>query len=212
MKIEKEDLKYIFGKNIESRFVLASSIALNRYAYQFGITEDIHMVRFLSQVFHEAMFINGMPRLTENLNFSKKTVLRLSSYWRRHRCYLDELYLSKDKAFRKREVISLWYAKVFGSSKEDAFKYIGRGSLMVTGKNNHQDAEALIYGVIGKEPNEIDSYVYWWLLGMAYWKLNKMYQCNTTHCCTNKVNSGLPDKEKSERLNTSIRLKRYFID
>ena len=206
------ELTQVFGRGLSPAFVEQSILTINRYRLFFGLSKRIDMVRFFAQVKHEAQFIKGkdgrIPRLEENLNFSDGTLFRLSKYWREHK---EEL--KKVRKFGKQEqkeaIINKWY--------KDGYEWVGHGCLMVTGKINTIRGLELIEKVTNerlltddKRPKKgiFERFDIWWLLGMAYWRLNHMYACSSSLECVNKVNNGIPMQDKIDRVRTAVRLNR----
>lgn len=211
-KVTELELTVVFGSQLNEDFVRDSLQVLNTYRLDFGLSKRIDMVRFFAQCYHEMGFIHTskgrVPRLEENLNFSDKTLFRLSRYWRTHK---DELAEVRKLGLQeqKRIIIDRWYM--------DGYDWIGHGCLMVTGKKNTIECLELIEKVT-KEPlltcdnapidGIFERYDIFWLLGMAYWRLMGGYTCTKTLDCTNMINRGLPKREKEVRTRTANRLNR----
>jgi len=208
--ITEQELTTVFGDGLDQQFVNDTVIVLNEYRLYFGVSKRIDIVRFFAQCYHETSFYQthtGMkPRLEENLNFSDETLFRLSRYWRTHREELAEVRKMGVLEQRK-AIINRWY--------KDGYDWIGHGCLMVTGKENTIKCLEMIELAI-KEPlltcdespkdGVFERYDIFWLLGLAYWRLMGGYTCNKTMDCTNKINRGLPMREKKARVRTANRL------
>ena len=210
--LTEEILEQVFGAGLNKTFIEESILSVNTYRLYFGLSKRIDMVRFLAQVKHEAIFIDTkegrVPMLEENLNFSDKTLFKLSKYWREHKKELKEVRkLGKEE--QKRVIVDKWY--------KDGYDWVGHGCLMVTGKENTIKCLELIERVTqeklltdDKRPKQgiFERFDVWWLLGMAYWRINHLYACYGSMECVNRINSGLPLKDKRERVKTAVELNR----
>ncbi len=210
--LTKEILEQVFGEGLNEAFMEESILTVNAYRLNLGLSKRIDMIRFLAQVKHEAIFVDTkegrIPMLEENLNFSDKTLFKLSSYWREHKKELKEVRkLGAEE--QKKIIVDKWY--------KDGYDWIGHGCLMVTGKENTIKCLELIERITkekllteDKRPKQgiFKRFDIWWLLGIAYWRINHMYACRGSLECVNKINNGLPLKDKHERVKTAIELNR----
>ena len=212
--LTEEILREVFGDGLSKAFIEESILTVNAYRLYLGLSKRIDMIRFLAQVKHEAIFIDTkegrVPLLEEDLNFSDKRLFELSSYWRKHKKELKEVRKLEPEE-QKRVIVDKWY--------KDGYDYIGHGCLMVTGKENTIKALELIERVTNeslltddKRPKKgiFERFGMWWLLGMAYWRINHLYACRGSLECTNRINSGLPLKDKHERVRTAVKLNRML--
>ena len=220
-QLQLSDFELLFGKNLNVDFASISLSTLNKYAKKFKINRRINMIRFMAQCKHEIQFLNTpygrVPRLEENLNFRDEILILLSAYWRNHQKKLQEV-----RKLPKKEQIKIimnrWYNRAVSGNRigsNDGRLYVGHGALMVTGRYNTIKCLKHIENVTGikcldehSEPlnGVFKRYDIFWLLGMAFWDLNRMLGCSGTDDCTDIVNGGLPEKFKEERLATAIRL------
>ena len=220
MNLKNKDIEMVFGNDIDKAFEEITILTLNQFAKKFNMGRRIDIIRFLSQCKHEIQFVTKdckkIPRLEENLNFKDKTLILLSSFWRTHQKKLEEVRkLPKKEQFKI--IMNGWYNGRMGNriDTDDGRIYVGHGCLMVTGRTTTLKCLRHIEKVTGIEclngDTPIDGifqrYDIFWLLGMAYWDLNKMYECSNTKECTNIVNRGLPQDIKTMRLQTAISLK-----
>lgn len=221
-EVTPEILEQVWGKGLNKAFIDQTCLTINTYRLNFGLSKRIDLVRFFAQCYHEIQFIKGkdgrIPRMQENLNFSDKVLVRLSKYWRENKKELKEVRkLGKQEA--QRVIMNKWYNGRMGNrvGTDDGYTYVGHGALMITGRDNHQRVLQAIEQYAGVkvltddgEPihGVFERFDVFWLMGMAYWRLMGGYTCNSTLECTNKVNRGLPAKEKQERTQTAVRLNR----
>jgi hypothetical protein len=90
------------------------------------------------------------------------------------------------------------------------------GIFQTTGRASITNGAKVVYDITGYDvfdekgdlKNTLKAFIY---IGMAYWYISECYECSSTMCVTNKVNPGLPNREKRDRLNTAIRLQRLLI-
>jgi len=208
--LTEDILVEVFGKGLNKDFIEESILVVNTYRLFFGLSKRIDMIRFLAQVKHEAIFVDTkegrVPMLEENLNFSDKRLFELSSYWRKHKKELKKVRKLGIEE-QKRAIVDKWY--------KDGYDWVGHGCLMVTGKENTIKCLKLIEQVTqeklltdDKRPKQgiFKRFDIWWLLGMAYWRINHLYACNGSLECTNRINNGLPTKDKHERVRTAVKL------
>jgi len=219
MKVSKKLLRKVYGKRVEKRFIQTLKDTINLYGEEFGITTDKHLARFLAQTKHE-MFIkkNGTVRLRENLNYREPVLKRFSRTFRNNPKLMANAM--KLRGIEKQKYIAMnWYgkgnkARVLGNLKPiDGWKYRGSGIFQLTGRSNTIRVYKIIEDKTGivcfnddgdVYPSLLNSYIGGVLSAMGFWYMTKMYECKNTKCIIRKINSGLPKKEKKERLYTTI--------
>jgi len=225
MNITKKILNKVFGYNLHPLFIVSAEETFLNYAQDFNIKRDIDYIRFLAQAKHEIQFIlkdwKRYPRLEENLNFSDRTLYRYSSYWRANKEELKELR-KQPLSEQYRVIFNKWYNGRMGNRVDtnDGRTFVGHGSLMITGRANtikclkhiEEKTNIVCFDVDGKVNHSLFQRLdIFWLLGFAYWNLNGLHKCRGTDCVTNKVNKGLPKKDKDRRLKTAIYLKKELL-
>jgi predicted chitinase len=225
MQISIKQLQKIFGKKVDILFLLELQRCIRDFAEIFNINEPMHLVRFLAQVKHELGFYkDGRPRIRENLNYKPKQLIRFSKRFRSNPTLLDKAMSLKGK--QKQKFIAMeWYgkgkkAKVLGNKKPiDGWRYRGSGVFQITGRYNHfkvyKHIEKKLNIVCFNKKGEIykellNSYFGAIVSGMAFWDLTKMWECHNSLCVINKINRGLPKKEKRERIATATKIKRIL--
>jgi len=220
MILTKESVRAVFGLNLHEDFINSTIYVFDKYAKLFKITRKIDFVRFMAQAKSEIQFITKewkrYPRTEENLNFSDSTLFKLSRYWRSNKEELKEVReLSKKK--QTTIIMNKWYNGRNGNraGSNDGRLFVGHGAYMVTGRGNTIKCLKLIEERTDikcfDKNGEVDFHLFqrldiFWLLGFAYWELNKMYECKNSFECTNIVNSGLPDDDKRKRVKIAVSL------
>ena len=111
--------------------------------YEFGITTPNRIKYFLSQCFHES---GGFRHFKENMNYSASGLL--SVFPKR----FNEK-TSKEYARKPEKIANYVYGGRMGNNKSgDGYKYIGRGLIQLTGKNNYKAIKNIIGVDIVKNP------------------------------------------------------------
>jgi len=220
MQITIKQLKKIFG-NVEDDFLNQFVFILNHYSHLFNISKPMDYVRFLAQVKHELGFKrNGKPRLKENLNYKAKQLKRFSKRFRNNPNLLNKAMSLSGK--EKQKFIAMeWYgkgkkARDLGNKQPiDGWRYRGFGLFQITGRSNHVRVWKVVENKLNIKvfdengevlPSLLNSYFGAIITAMAFWYITKMYKCNSSMCVINKINRGLPKKEKLERIETAKRI------
>lgn len=114
-------------------------VELKGKALLFGLTSDIRLAHFLSQVSHES---GGFLKTEENLNYSEKRLLQVFPKYFNER---NSIYYAN----KPEKIGSRVYASRMGNRDEksgDGYWFRGRGYLQLTGAEN--------YVAFGKAVNE----------------------------------------------------------
>jgi putative chitinase len=105
--------------------------ALDETCERFEINDPFRIAGFLSQVAHES---GGFKFVKENLNYSVASLMRV---WPKH---FPTLEIAQRYARNPERIANRAYANRMGNGEEasgDGWKYIGRGLIQLTGKNNY---------------------------------------------------------------------------
>lgn len=125
---------------------------------KFGINNVLRLSHFLSQCSHES---GSFKTVRENLNYSAQG---LANTWppRFSRNSKDKPLVPNDlakKIERKPEMIAnITYANRMGNGPEesgDGFKFIGRGYIQLTGKDNYKELDKLVDVDLIKDPDKV---------------------------------------------------------
>ncbi|UFH59854.1 hypothetical protein [Sulfurovum mangrovi] len=199
------------------------------YAITFKIDTPIRRVRFLAQAVAETgVMSNGEVRVRENLNYSADALKRLSRYFRNHPQQAKRYGRTKEHLSNQRMIANIWYADInrpihlrLGNTKEgDGWLYRGAGLFQSTGRENITKDLRHIEKMTGIRliddngdvyEGVLSNYTLSIMLGMAHWHRTGMYKLESTNTITNKINPGLPDSKKRERLATAVRVKELLV-
>jgi putative chitinase len=160
---------------------------LNSTLQKYGISSVNQVAMFLAQTGHES---GDFKFLKENLNYSKEGLLKTFPS-RFNEATATECARNPEK------IATTVYSNRMGNgdkSTGDAFDYIGRGILQVTGKNNYAACSEFIHGddtylmnpdlLCASKEDSILSAIW-------FWKLNKLDTLTDIVQITKIINGGL---------------------
>lgn len=142
--------------------------ALNETCERFAIDSPFRIAGFLSQTAHES---GGFKFVKENLNYSAASLMRV---WPTR---FPTLEVAQAYAMNPEKIANKTYSSRMGNGDEasgDGWKYIGRGLIQLTGKNNYVaysmacDNEALTKPEIVEQPKYAAESAGW------FWDVNKL--------------------------------------
>ena len=225
-ELSVSQIKEIFGRDdLDAVFCEELSRLLDLYMVTFKIDTPIRRVRFLSQAVSETgVMRNGEVRVRENLNYSADALKKLSRYFRNNPHQAKKHGRTKAQKANQKMIANLWYADAnrsprlrLGNVKEgDGWLYRGAGLFQSTGRENitkdFRHIEKMTDMRLTDENGDVfegvlSNYTMSIMLGMAHWHRTGMYKLESTNAITNKINAGLPDEKKRERLATALRVK-----
>lgn len=145
---------------------------------------------FLGQVDHETA---GFKYDKENLNYSEKGLLITFSK------YFSTEKIAKEYARKPEKIANRVYANRMGNGDEasgDGWKFRGRGSIQLTGKNNYiQFSKFINKPSILKNPDSILPYDYW-NVALFFFEKNNLFSLtskvdyNSIRRVTKRINGG----------------------
>lgn len=107
---------------------------------KFGITNPLRLSHFLAQCSHES---GGFKIIKENLNYHADGLLRVfPKYFRKADGVTPDRELAESYARQPQKIGSRVYANRMGNGDEasgEGYKYLGRGFLQTTGKENYKE-------------------------------------------------------------------------
>lgn len=142
--------------------------ALNETCEEFAIDSPFRIAGFLSNVAHESA---GFKFVRENLNYSAASLMRV---WPSR---FPNLEVAQRYAMQPERIANRAYADRMGNGDEasgDGAKFIGRGLIQLTGKNNYVaysmacDNEALQHPEIVEQPKYAAESAGW------FWNVNRL--------------------------------------
>ena len=142
--------------------------ALNETCEEFAIDTPFRIAGFLSNVAHESA---GFKFVRENLNYSAASLMRV---WPQR---FPTVEIAQRYAMQPEKIANRAYADRMGNGDEasgDGSKFLGRGLIQLTGKNNYVayslacDNEALQHPEIVEQPKYAAESAGW------FWNVNRL--------------------------------------
>jgi putative chitinase len=142
--------------------------ALNETCQEFAIDSPFRIAGFISNTAHES---GGFKYVKENLNYSAASLMRVWS------SRFPTVEIAQRYAMQPERIANRAYADRMGNGDEasqDGSKFIGRGLIQLTGKNNYVayslacDNEALTKPEIVEQPKYAAESAGW------FWSVNKL--------------------------------------
>lgn len=223
-------VREVFGHDdLDKEFCEELSRLLDLYVITFCIDTPIRRVRFLAQAVAETgVMASGEVRVRENLNYSADGLMKMSSYFRKNQHLAKKHGRTKMQKANEKIIANLWYADrnrpahlKLGNTKEgDGWLYRGAGLFQSTGRENITKDIRHIEKMTGMRLMDDNGDVYEGvlsyytisiMLGMAHWHRTGMYRLESTNAITNRINGGLPEEKKRDRLATALRVQALLI-
>jgi putative chitinase len=144
--------------------------SLDETCERFAIDNPFRIAGFISNVAHESA---GFKFVRENLNYSAASLMRVWS------SRFPTVEIAQRYAMNPEKIANRAYADRMGNRDEasgDGWKYIGRGLIQLTGKNNYVayslacDNEALQHPEIVEQPKYAAESAGW------FWSVNRLNQ------------------------------------
>jgi putative chitinase len=144
------------------------AIALNETCERFAIDSPFRIAGFISNTAHES---GGFKFVKENLNYSAASLMRV---WASR---FPTIEIAQQYAMQPEKIANRAYSDRMGNGNEasgDGARYIGRGLIQLTGKNNYVaysmacDNEALQHPEIVEQPKYAAESAGW------FWSVNKL--------------------------------------
>lgn len=135
----------------------------------FGSLTDSQLAHFLSQTDHET---GGFKYDTENLNYSATRLMQV------FKKYFPTDNLARQYANNPEKIANRVYANRMGNGNEasgDGWKYRGRGSIQLTGKDNYTDFSKWIEDKDVLTNPDIVATEYFWDAGLYYFTKNNLW-------------------------------------
>jgi putative chitinase len=106
--------------------------ALSQLLPDYDINTPQRVAAFIAQCAHESA---GFKFLKENLNYRAESLMRV---WPRH---FPNIEIARQYAHKQEKIANKAYANRMGNGDEasgDGWRYLGRGLIQLTGKNNYE--------------------------------------------------------------------------
>lgn len=172
---------------------------LQKYLPKYGITTPLRISHYLAQTGHESQ---NYDKYRENMNYSAKRLIEIFKYDFdiNHDRWLSPQEKQKvlEIAGNPQKIANLVYANQNGNGNEasgDGWKYIARGAIGVTGKENYKECSIFIFGDLRllENPELLELPEYGILASLWFWtkkKLNSFADLDNLVRITEKINGG----------------------
>lgn len=220
-----EQVKKIFNRDdLDDNFVLELIRLLDEFKDEFKVDTEMRRVRFLAQAVSETgVKSDGTVRIRENLNYSPKGLMTISKFFRKNPSLAYKYGRTQGQKANQVVIGNLMYSD-YNRSKSlrlgnvndgDGYLYRGAGIFQSTGRENitkdikhlERITGAVLTDLRGNLYNDVlDNYTISIFLGLAHWHRTGMWKLKSTHAITNKINRGLPDEMKKERIANAYRI------
>jgi len=157
---------------------------------KYGIDTPLRQRHFLAQLLHES---GGFRLVCENLNYSADGLLKTFSR------YFATRAVAEQYARQPERIANRVYANRMGNGNEasgDGWRFIGRGLIQTTGKNNYRATSQALFGDdrLLEQPEMLE-HPRWAVESACYfWKannLNALADKNDIEAVTRRINGGL---------------------
>ena len=164
--------------------------ALTKTIETFGITNDCE---FIAQCAHES---SNFRRFKENLNYSSVGLMKTFPK------YFPDEEFANQFARQPQKIALVIYSNRMGNGDKnsmDAWKYIGRGAIQLTGKNNYKMvAKSLVSHELCEDESDIldnsellETAPFAYYSAGAFWEHNSLNNVTDFKVLTKKINGGL---------------------
>ena len=158
---------------------------LNETFEKYNISTPKRQAAFIGQCMHES---GGFKRLIENLNYSAKGLV---ATWPSR--FPNEEYAQEYARKPERIAGKVYVGRMGNVSAEDAAKYIGRGLIQLTGKENYANCGLGIGVDLLGNPDWLATPKYAALSAGWFWRkrgLNELADANDIATMTKRINGG----------------------
>lgn len=153
----------------------------------FGINDNaLRLCHFLAQVLHES---GALIFVSENLNYSAEGLMKT---WPKRFPTLD---IAQQYARNPEKIANFVYGGRMGNvDPGDGWKYIGRGLIQITGRDNYRRFGGLVGADLEGEPALVTSAPWVLKVAAAFWQdkqCNALADADDIVGITKKINGGL---------------------
>lgn len=159
---------------------------LNETFEKYDISTPKRQAAFIGQCMHES---GGFKQLTENLNYSAKGLV---ATWPSR--FPNEEYAAEYARKPERIASKVYVGRMGNETPEDAAKYIGRGLIQLTGKENYANCGLGIGVDLLGHPDWLATPKYAALSAGWFWNkkgLNALADADDISTMTKRINGGL---------------------
>ena len=184
MEITREQLAQIIPKN---PYIDQWCSALNKLLPDYEINTPQRVAAFLAQCAHES---GGFVFLRENLNYRAESLMRT---WPRH---FPTMEIANQYARQPERIANRAYANRMGNGPEesgDGARYLGRGLIQLTGKNNYEAFAESIETPVEEIPAYLETFEGAVQSACWFWEtnnLNRFADVGDILTMTKRINGG----------------------
>jgi putative chitinase len=184
MQITREQLAQIIPKN---PYIDQWTDALNKLLPDYEINTPPRVAAFLAQCAHES---GGFVFLKENLNYRAESLMRT---WPRH---FPTIEIANQYARQPERIANRAYANRMGNGPEesgDGARYLGRGLIQLTGKNNYEAFAESIETPVEEIPAYLETFEGAVQSACWFWEtnnLNRFADVGDILTMTKRINGG----------------------
>lgn len=193
MQITREQLAQIIPRN---PYIDQWCDALNKLLPDYGIDTPERVAAFVAQCAHES---GNFVFLKENLNYRAESLMRT---WPRH---FPTMEIANQYARQPERIANRAYANRMGNGPEesgDGARYMGRGLIQLTGKNNYEAFAESIETPVEEIPAYLETFEGAVQSACWFWETNNLNQFADTgdiKTMTRRINGGLIGIEDREK-------------
>lgn len=180
----KQQLQEIIGKN---PYIDYWHAAICDICPEYEINTPKRLAAWLAQCSHES---GGFKFLKENLNYRAESLMKT---WPR---YFPTMEIARQYANKQEKIANRAYANRMGNSDEasgDGWRYLGRGLIQLTGKENYTWFAASIESPVEDMPEYLQTFEGAVQSACWFWEnnnLNKEADAGDIRTMTKKINGG----------------------
>ena len=184
MQITREQLAQIIPKN---PYIDQWTDALNKLLPDYGIDTPQRAAAFIAQCAHES---GNFVFLKENLNYRAESLMRT---WPRH---FPTIEIAQQYARQPERIANRAYANRMGNGPEesgDGARYMGRGLIQLTGKNNYEAFAESIETPVEEIPAYLETFEGAVQSACWFWEtnnLNRFADVGDILTMTKRINGG----------------------
>jgi putative chitinase len=184
MQISREQLAQIIPRN---PYIDQWTDALNKLLPDYEINTPQRVSAFIAQCAHES---GNFVFLKENLNYRAESLMRT---WPRH---FPTMEIANQYARQPERIANRAYANRMGNGPEesgDGARYLGRGLIQLTGKNNYEAFAESIETPVEEIPAYLETFEGAVQSACWFWETNKLNQFADTNdilTMTKRINGG----------------------
>jgi len=184
MQISREQLAQIIPRN---PYIDQWTDALNKLLPDYEINTPQRVAAFIAQCAHES---GNFVFLKENLNYRAESLMRT---WPRH---FPTMEIANQYARQPERIANRAYANRMGNGPEasgDGARYLGRGLIQLTGKNNYEAFAESIETPVDEIPAYLETFEGAVQSACWFWETNKLNQFADTNdilTMTKRINGG----------------------